>query len=201
MNRDVDHLERLKKDDILEFYNIYFNPSSPERAKLSVYNIAQASSEEIAANTSESEQRENLSKAISSMLAQLQLPAEPDKLAEYFDRIDLAAPDHVESIVTSVSNYLEKVAGMAAEEAKVIVAQAQAFLPALLPTLGIKAPEPQSNGDANGHANGNGHAEKVKKKESILIKDIKAFRASMALTSAAIPVADISEFEELEPKL
>ncbi|EME43644.1 hypothetical protein DOTSEDRAFT_72866 [Dothistroma septosporum NZE10] len=207
VNRDVEQLETLTQSEIVEFFNLYFNPSSPDRAKLSVYTIAQASSADIAANTSESQQRENLMQAVSSMLTQLQLPTDPEKLASYFEKIDLAKPDHVETITTAVNDYLQKVSGMAADQAAVIVSQAKAFLPSLLPSLGIKAPAQQSNGSTNGSTNGtiNGHTDDdgqaENKKESVKIEDIKTFRSSMPLTPAAVPVKDITEFEDLEPKL
>ena len=61
---------------------------------------------------------------------------------------------------------------------------------------------PNTNGtETNGHAHVNGSAEGKKTKKPVLIEDVPAFKASMSLSAIARPVKDISEFEELEPKL
>ncbi|KAJ9144507.1 putative Metalloprotease [Pleurostoma richardsiae] len=53
VHRDVENLEPLTKNDILEFFNQYIDPSSPTRVKLSVHLIAQASSARASAAAAE----------------------------------------------------------------------------------------------------------------------------------------------------
>ena len=75
----------------------------------------------------------------------------------------------------------------------------------MLPSLGIiskdasskEAGEAQVNGDAQAQ---NGDAAE-KKSKTIVIEDVKAFKAGMPLSAGAQPVKDLSEFEELGAKL
>lgn len=160
--------------------------------------IAQASTEDIAAQTSPAEQREKLAAGVSELLGQLDLAVDADALATQLEKIDLAKGD-VESITANVGEYLQKAAGVAADQVEAIMQQAQAVLPQFLPQLGIKpqATEPeQTNGHANGHTNGD-----APKSNTIIIKDVKKLKQSLPLTAAPRAVKDVTEFEDLESKL
>ena len=62
-------------------------------------------------------------------------------------------------------------------------------------------PEPNEATETNGDSSVNGHAESKKAKKTVLIEDVPAFKASMSLSAGVRPAKDVSEFEELEPKL
>lgn len=163
--------------------------------------IAQASAEDIAAQTSPEEQREKLSTGVAELLGQLGVTVDAAALSKQLEKVDLAKGD-VEGIIANVGEYLKTAAGIAAEQVEAITEQANAVLPQFLPQLGIK-PQPteseQANGDSNGVANGtNGE---VANSNTIIIKDVKKFKESLPMTAAPRAVKDVSEFEDLEPKL
>lgn len=200
--RDVENIEPLTQQDIVEFFGTYFKPGSPTRIKTCIHMVAQASAEDIASNTSPAEQREKLAAGVAELLGQLGVTVDTAALSTQLEKVDLAKGD-VEGILSNVGEYLQKAAGVAAEQVEAIMQQAQAVLPQFLPQLGIKpqAAEPE---EANGHANGtaNGHTNgEVPKSNTIVIKDVKKFKESLPMTPAPHAVKDVSEFEDLEPKL
>ncbi|KAF2171129.1 hypothetical protein M409DRAFT_19100 [Zasmidium cellare ATCC 36951] len=200
--RDVENIEPLTQQDIVDFFVKHFKPDSPSRIKSCIYMIAQTTAADIAANTSPAEQQEKLAAGVAELLGQLGVTVDTAALSTQLEKIDLAKGD-VESITANVGKYLQKAAGIAAEQVEAIVQQAQAVLPQFLPQLGIK-PQAATPEAANGHANGttNGHTSgETPKSNTIIIKDVKKFKESLPLTAAAHAVKDVSEFEDLEPKL
>jgi len=195
--RDAEELDTLTKDEIVDSFDAYFKPGSSTRSKHSIHMVAQASAEDIAAKVDPGEQREKLAAKISEILTQLGLAADPVILCTYLEKVDLAKGD-VESITTAVGDYLQKVAGVAVEQVESITQQAQAIMPQLLPALGIKA---QTDGNANENLESDADGQTDVKSKPVLIEDVRAFKASLLAAPAPAPVKDLSEFEELEPKL
>ncbi|KAK5134751.1 hypothetical protein LTR08_006126 [Meristemomyces frigidus] len=203
VHRDVEHVELLTKEDMLEFFRSYFLPSSPTRSKMSVHLVAQTSAEDIAAKTDPAEQKEKLADALTQVLAQLGAPAEKEALVKLLEKVDVAGGDTA-GILTAVGDYLNGRAGVAKEQIEQVMQQGQSMLAQVLPSLGISskaaaASETSGASETNGVVNG--HAEGEKTNKTVLIEDVPAFKASMALSAGATPIKDISEFEELEPKL
>lgn len=198
--KDVENIEPLTKDDILAFYREQFLPSSPLRTKGSVWLIAQSSAADIAANTSDSDKKEKLLAMVSQILEQMGLEVDSVALSKQFDSVDIGAAD-VEGIVGAVGTYLTDVVGVAKEEAEQVLEQGKIVIAGVLPSLGILAPEAQENGDA-AHANGeaNGEVDGVESK-TVLIEDVKEWKATIRLSAGARPVKDLREFEETGPKL
>lgn len=202
--RDVEHIEPLTKAEVLDFYNKYFLPGSPHRSKFSVHLIAQASPEDIAAKMNPSEQREKLAEEIDTVLQQMLQGAPPmDRagLVAEFEKVDISTGD-IPTILNALGAYLAA-NGMPEEVLETVHAQGVQFLPQLLPAAGIVAPVPEvttTNG-VNGHAETNGAANGLKQNKLVKVEDVRAFKASLPLTAGPRPVADLSEFEELEPKL
>lgn len=195
MYRDVENIEPLTKEDMLEFFRSYFLPSSPTRAKTSVWLVAQASAADLAANTSTAEKREKLVNVVSDLLGQLDVEADPAALTKQFEKIDVESGD-TEGIINAVGAYLREVAGMAAEEVDEVFEQGREVLTGVLPSLGIVAQDAQTNG-THEETLPNGEASS----KTVVIEDVKAFKASMPLSAGAKPVKDLSEFEELGAKL
>ncbi|KAK5120857.1 hypothetical protein LTR85_005924 [Meristemomyces frigidus] len=197
VHRDVENIEPLTKEDMLDFFRSYFLPSSPTRAKASIHLVAQASAEDIAAKTDPAEQKEKLAGMLSQVLGQLGVEADNATLVKKLEKVDVAGGDTA-GILNAVGGYLKETAGVAAEQIEQIMQQGQAVLAQVLPSLGIstKPAVPETNGEiaVTGDA-----PEKASK--TVLIEDVPAFKASMPLSAGARPVKDISEFEELEPKL
>jgi len=82
--RDVEHVEPLKKSDIIEFHQVYFKPGSNVRAKASVHLVAQSSIRDIAAKMDPEEQKEkllaNLAQALTKAGVQIDFAALSERL-------------------------------------------------------------------------------------------------------------------------
>lgn len=196
----------MTKSTVLDFYRQHFLPSSATRAKASIWLIAQSSAADVAANTSDAEKKEKLLETVSQILDQLGLDVDDAALEQQFESVDIAGAD-LEGIVGAVGKYLTDVAGASEEEAQEVVEQGRTVIGGVLPSLGIVAPAAAAAGEeqqpvANGHANGevNGEAEREQSK-AVVIEDVKAWKASMPLSAGPRPVRELSEFEEVGPKL
>ena len=198
MYHDVENIEPLTKEDMLEFFKTYYHPSSPTRAKASVHMIAQSSAQDIAAKTSSSEKREKLVSTLVQMLEQLGLEdVDAKDLTKRMEKVDIASGD-TGGIASAVGAYLKESAGMVAEQVEQVVEQGKVALDQILPSLGIVTQDvaPMANGEAGEVVtNGESHS------KTIVIEDVKAFKASMPLSAGTRPVKDLREFEELEAKL
>lgn len=205
---DVEHIEQVHQDELLDFYRHYFLPSSTTRAKFAVHLVAKASAKDVAAkaaaNTDSTKQHQNLTTTLAQVLQQLGMTVDEPALSKKLEAVDLKADGVVDSIVTSVSGYLRDSAAATEEQIANVTAQGKLVLAQILPTLGINAtPAATTNGDVDGHANGeqvvlNGDS---KKKEPTIVEDVRAWKAALPVSEGALPVKDLSEFEELEPKL
>lgn len=133
--------------------------------------------------------------AVTQVLGQLGLEEVDDAaLRRKFEKVDVVGGD-LEGIVGAVGAYLVDVADVAQEEADAVVEQGRQVLGGVLPSLGIVGPgqAPAVDGEVDGAAE--------KESKTVLIEDIKAWKASMPLSAGPRPVADLSEFEETGPKL
>lgn len=194
---DVQHIEPLTKQDMLEFFKRYYHPHSPRRAKISTHLIAQASATDIAANTSTSEKQEKLIETLTSMLNQLGLEnVNAADLQKRLEKVDIASGD-IEGIVAATGNYMKDGLGMAEEQVKQVMEHGKVALGHVLPSLGIVSESSGANGKATeGNADlANGD------KSTVVIEDVKAFKASMALSAGPRAVKPLEEFEELGPRL
>ena len=197
MYRDVENIEPLTKADMLEFYRTYYLPNAPKRAKASVHLIAQASAADLAANTSSAEKKEKLVEVITQMLNQLGLEdADGKELAKKMDKVDISSGD-MDGILGAVGSYLQSSLNVAAEQAEQVMEQGKEALAMILPSLGIVSQSEPKEDEADGQVATNGDTPS----KTIVIEDVKAFKASMPLSAGARPVKDLSEFEELEAKL
>jgi insulysin len=186
---------------MLDFYNKYIHPHSTVRTKAAVHLIAQSSPADLAANTSPAEKLEKLTDVITQMLQQLGLEEiNADDLKKRMEKVDISSAD-AKSIASAVGSYLKETAGLAAEEVKQVVEQGQEALAQVLPSLGIvskdAAEEPNGTAEVNGEVATNGETHS----KTVIVEDVKAFKASIPLTAGVTPVKDLSEFEELGAKL
>ena len=192
MHHDAENLEPVTKADVLAFYNSYIVPSSPTRAKLSVHLIAKGTS--APAETDPTKQKEEIVTKLAGALGQLGAPVDESVIAEKLEKIDLNGADAQESI-TGV------VAGLLKESGSMTDAQVDETLKASAPALASLLPKPQVAAEEVVVANGKDAAVNGEKKKTVLIENVKAFKASLTLSAAAQPVKALAEFEELEPKL
>ncbi|KXS93872.1 hypothetical protein AC578_9026 [Pseudocercospora eumusae] len=202
--RDVEHIEPLTKDELLEFYQKKFLPGSSERCKYAIHLVAQSSPEDIAAKMDPAEQREKLADEIDKLMAEsLQGATEMDKagLVAEFEKVNIADGD-MPTILSAVGRYLAA-NGMPEEVVSQILAEGEADLQQALPAAGI-VPKHQpilKEGVSTNGSNASTETLEFKKNKLVHIKDVRAFKASLPLSAGPVAVKDITEFEELEPKL
>nr|POE87489.1 a-factor-processing enzyme [Quercus suber] len=193
---EAEAIEKLTQEDFLDFYRTKVLPSSPVRAKLAVHLIAKASAGDIAAKIEPSEQKEKLVGLITQLLSQLGVTVDEATLTRKFSSIDITTGE-TEGIIGAVRSYLEESAGAAKDQIEQIVTQGQAVLAQALPQLGIQTAKKEDVGGEDLAAK----AKAAGVSEPVLIEDRRAFKAMMPLSKGAVPVRDLSEFEELESKL
>lgn len=177
---------------MLDFYRELILPGSPNRSKASVHLVAQASADDIAAKTDPAEQKTKLVAMLSQVLTQLGVEPDNVALTTRLEKVDVSGGDS-DGILAAVGGYLKETAGMAAEQIEQVLAQGKVVLAQALPSIGIK---PKGTEPVEVAA-----TEEKGDSKTIIIDDVKAFKASMPLSAGARPVKDLSEFEELEPKL
>lgn len=164
---------------MIEFYNSYIHPSSPTRAKLSVYLLAQATSDVSTKQISE------LVKALDLGSEKLRSQAATDLQA----RLSAAEHDRDQE-VAGLRDYL--LHDLKVAEGKIDAA--------------VEAWGKISRNGGQG-VNGVGGSDKDATPptgngtEPVVVEDVRAFKASLQVSAGARPVRDLSEFEELDSKL
>ena len=191
VERDVAHLKPLTKSDMIEFYNHYIHPTSSNRAKLSVHMVAQCSPGVIA-SMSASEQKEKVIALLAKFLTSLGVNADFEIFTSRFDTIDVAGGDQ-EGIIQAIQAYLSEDVEPSAEQRSLVVQQCKQLLGTVLPSLGIEI-----------RAAVDGVADLPKAPAmpaTKYIEDVHKYKAGLAVSAGPKPVVELSEYEDLEPKL
>ncbi|KAK3679815.1 metalloprotease [Recurvomyces mirabilis] len=191
---DVQHIEPLTKDDMLEFFTTYFHPSSATRSKAAVHMLAQAKAEDVAKNIDPVESRTKLAAALSQVLQQLNITADPSALSQNLEKVDVAGGDTA-AITTALTSYLKESGTASEEQLTGLNTHAPTVLAQILPQLGIKA---KGTGPDDGVVE---DLKVVKKNKTVVIEDVKAWKASLPLSAGPVAVNELSAFEEVEAKL
>ncbi|SMY27142.1 unnamed protein product [Zymoseptoria tritici ST99CH_1A5] len=197
--RDVEALEALTKNDLLTFFSSHLHPSSPTRAKTAIHLIASTTPAELAKTISPVDLSEKLANKIAELLTQMGAPTDKSALTPYLEKVDIGERD-AGKVMGAVGEYMQKGLGMAKEQVDQVSKMGEQALPGLFAGLGIGGEEKK---EAVAHVNGNGTTNGVEKKQSktIVVEDVKSFKASLPLSAAPKPVKDLEEFEDLESKL
>lgn len=191
VDNDVASLRPLTKEDMVTFYKHFVDPTSTERAKLSVHMIAQGSAEDIAATSSE-EQRLSLIEALSEYLGSAGLKVDDEKLRQSFEQVDVASGDQ-DSILSAVRQHVSS--ELPTDKVDTLIEQGRQVLGSVLMQLGVKTP---AGAD---HAVNGTEVSKTPTKPTTIIENVHDWKASLEVSAGPSPVADLSEFEEVEPKL
>jgi len=99
-----------------------------------------------------------------------------------------------------VTSYLRESAGMAEEHVKSLAEQGEGLLKQILPSLNLTsaaaaaAPEKEEGVEKQVVADD-------KEKKTVLIKDVRAWKASLPASQGPRMVKDVTEFEDFEAKL
>ena len=189
---DVANLKPLNKQDMMDFFNQYINPTSPSRAKLSVHMVAQSSPKTLAGNISPTEQKEKLTTMLSKYLTSVGISTDAEKLSKRFEAIDVAGGDHA-AIISAISSYLQEDEHVPPENVTAIVEQGQQLLGTVLPGLGILVRVDNEAEDLP--------PAPPKMKETEFIEDVFDFKSRLGVSAGPRAVRDLKEHEEAEAKL
>ena len=195
VEHDVAHLRPLTKADLIEFFDHYIHPTSPTRAKLSVHMIAKASPQSLAGNLSELEQKSKLIGVICKYLTSTGIGVDVDKISQLFQSVDVLGGDQ-KGIIEAIANYLTDDAKLPTDQVSQITGQSQQLLTTVLPSLGIELQPIVNDVDESSKL-----PEAPSVKPTTYIKNVHEYKAGLAVTAGPRPVVDLSEYEELEPKL
>lgn len=179
IDRDVKELRALSKQDIQDFFEHYISPKSPARAKLSVHLLAQASPSETPVTTPE-QQKDQLVEALGQYLGSAGVDVDQATLTKDFANVDITSED---AIVSAIKPHLP------AAEVEEASAQIKQGLPQIMMALKISKPV---------------ESEQTKPEvvsKPTIIDDAHAWKAGLQVSRGPRPITDISEYEELEPKL
>ncbi|KAL8988706.1 MAG: hypothetical protein Q9177_002260 [Variospora cf. flavescens] len=186
---DVEHLKPLGKQDMIDFFQHYIQPTSPSRAKLSVHMIAQSSPKAIAGTMSAEEQKEKLISMLGKYLTSVGVDTDTDQLSKRFEPVDVAGGDQT-AIIGAISSYLQTDAGVPQQSLTAVVEQGQQLLGTVLPSLGIEVKVEETDLPP---------APEVK--PTTLIEDVFDYKSRLAVSEGPRPVRDLKEYEELGAKL
>jgi len=186
---------------MLDFYTTHINPSSPRRIKLATHLIAQSTPADLAAKTSPSEKQNKLVATLVQMLEQLGLEnVDSADVEKRIEKVDLTKGE-VGGIVDAMGSYMKEGLGVAAEQVEQVMEQGKTALGQILPSLGIVAQDGPAARQVNGEVVADAAEAGKMESRTIVIEDVKAFKAGMPLTAGARAAKDLSEFEELAPRL
>lgn len=172
--QDAEHVKKLTKAEMIEFYDRHIRPGSASRAKVSVHLVAQASAEN--------------KEKMADLLKGLNL----DKADETKVKAALLRPE-LRNDTENLKLYLTNEVKLGEDKVATVMAAAHD------PKTG-----PKVNGAENGEdgeAKTDGADGKKKGGEPTLITDVRSFRASMQATAGARPHGDLSMYEDLDAKL
>lgn len=190
VHHDVENISPLTKSDLQTFYRTYFHPSSPHRAKASVHLIAQTGS-------TPTEALKKLTSALSQALNALGASnVDEAALSKSLSRLDLTSSTaDAHAIIETVTSYLRDSAGLAEEKIKTIAEQGEGLVRQMLPKLGLRSAgeEVEKEEEVNG--------KEEEEKKTVVIEDVRAWKASLPASQGPRMVREVGEFEEVGAKL
>lgn len=160
---------------MVEFFNKYINPASPDRAKVSVWMIAQATSDVS-------------TKQISELVKSLELKSterEAEVATDLQARLSAAGHDEAKEI-EGLKEYL--LHNLKVSETKIDAAAESWKKLHTAKANGVIGRQQDNPPSLNGT-------------EICFVKDIRDFKARLPVGAGASPVVDLTEYEDLEPKL
>lgn len=201
MEEDAQNIEKVTKEEMMQFFDLYVDPESTRRAKTSVWMHARKSAAEAEAEAESQgtkmgseEVRKSFMDVLSQFMQAVGATEDEEKLDKRFANVDLSQGDQ-NSILGALKSYLAEDAKLAEQKVQEAMEQAKVVLPNVLMQLGVKLAPVEG-------------AEKAQEEvvpppacAPVEIKDVHAFKASMPLSRGAQPVRPLSEYMELEGKL
>lgn len=196
LDYDVAELKQLNKGDIQGFYDEFIDPYSKTRAKLSVHMIAQSKPKE-AAKLSRPQQTGALVNVLESFLKSSGVSHDAGMLKAEVEKVDIAAGDR-EAVFSVVKKYAQS--STSAEKVDSVIKQLSEALPPLFMALGIRprSPEKEQQQEPEQGRAMNGVVEKT---PAVIIENVDIWKAGLRASEGPRALVDLSQFEEIEPKL
>ena len=175
VDRDVESLRSLTKQDVIDFYNVYIDPESPRRSKTSVQMHAAAVSDERKLALAES--------LAQSLSAAAGVVAEHSEVTEALEGVDTKDTD---AVVAAVRRFLKDVKNIELPTIDSILVNWRA---ALNQAIAVEKPYEEAFApDRLGMV-------------FDTVEDVVAWKASCRTTAGPIPVKPLVEFADTEAKL
>ncbi|CAN8096702.1 unnamed protein product [Discula destructiva] len=173
--RIADQVKQLTKADMVAFFKHYIDPASPKRAKLAIWMLAQAKSDVSTKQITE------LVKALNLNSTETEAQAASDLQA----RLSAAGHDE-EKEVAGLKDYLLHELKVAEDKIDSAVETWHQLHPK---TNGVAGAQEEANPPSlNGTT-------------VTFIEDARDFKALLPVSAGARPIKDLTEYEELDPKL
>jgi len=180
---DVEHIKKVTKQDMQEFFARYIDPTSPTRAKLSIHLSAQKVVKD--EQPSPHEQKEQLAGVLGQYLTAQGAEVQQQHLTTGLNDV---APYDQSGILSSCKTAV----GLSLPENKLseVLTELEQALPQLFLKLKIKAPSQDAK-----------LSEAPKTTEPIVIEDVHKWKAGLQVSKGVVPVTDIKEFQDFDSKL
>ncbi|KAI9883166.1 MAG: Methyltransferase-like protein 7B [Watsoniomyces obsoletus] len=197
VEHDVTCIEKLSKQDVLEFFEHYIRPGSTTRAKLSVHMQAQATSTTNSPPELSDDQKPAMLTMIEQFLSSYEIPVDADLLRQRFDSVDLAKTSP-ESMISTLELYLVEDLKVDPTKTASVIDTGRSLMSTAMMKSGMQPTEAgvESEGSKEDNTTADSTGNKV-----VMIDDVREFKASLAVSAGARPVKPLSEFEELNAKL
>ena len=186
VDRDVEAIRPLTKDEVQDFFAEYIDPESEKRAKVSVHMVAQGILEPVEGDAKPGEQEEQFVELLSQFLQSQGADVTMEMLKNHFANTDLSKE---EQVVASVKSCL----GDTTSKSQIVetTEQIKQALPQLMIALRIKPPVPEESALEK-----KAIAEKLP--APVLIEDVWAWKAGLRISEGPQPVVDLKTYEEIE---
>lgn len=196
LEHDVVELKQLNKKDIQDFYNDFIDPNSKIRAKLSVHMMAQGNAKEETKLSAE-QQSEAVTDALLKFLSSSGVNCDSETLKEDLQKVNITEGNQ-EGIKLVIKSYATS--SLSEEKLEQLSKQLDEILASLFLSLGIKSASadkeqeklPEPDQATNGI---------VEKTPAVIIENVDTWKAGLRVSEGPRPLVDLSEFEDVEPKL
>lgn len=189
---DAANVRNLTKEELINFYQQYIDPSSKTRAKLAIHLNAQGDMK--ASEISAEQKRAGLVEAIEKQLGVAGFAVDHARLGAAFNELDMALVDSSQ-ILYIVKTFLATELGLSQEQTTPVIEKMEKILGLQLQVLGLQQP---ANGELKTPSNG---VLPIETQVATTITNASIFKASLPVSAGPVPLSDLTEFEDFDAKL
>ena len=189
VDKDVEAIRKLSKQDIIDFYAKFLAPESATRAKLAIHLEAKKdAAEEPSADPAE--QKTQFVELVGQVLQSINVTVDEEKVNAAFEKVDIADKSAVSQ---AVSGYVKDSGSVQVDQVTTSMEEA---IPQIYMALKISPKGEEVNGDSEEEKTPD-----LKLPPQQLVDDVNRWKAGLQVSRAPVAVCDVKEFEESEPKL